>query len=80
MDDLFGNLMFKIGLTVEVLGLHVADTLRLRAAAKDHIGREELIALYFDDVADFNLVPLAGVEPVGGGVIGQTLLLVLLPV
>ena len=51
------DLVLEVGLTIEVLGLHVADALVLRAPHDNHVCREKFVLICLDKVADLNVAP-----------------------
>ena len=52
-----GLARLQVGLAVEVLGLDEADTVRVRRRQDDHVGRDLVVLLEQDHVADFELFP-----------------------
>lgn len=56
-EALGDNFVLEVGLSVEVLCLHVADTFVLSRLNHDHVGREKFILVHFHEVADLDIAP-----------------------
>ena len=48
-------LMLEVSFAVQVLCLNISNTLRERSSQNQHIAREKLILLHFDDTPDLNV-------------------------
>ena len=58
IPEVFGNaLILEVCLTIEVLGLYVADALIFRALDHDHISWEKLVLCHFDEVSNLDVSP-----------------------
>ena len=49
--------MLQVCLSIEVLGLHVANTLILRALHYKHVSREKTVLINFDEISNLDLAP-----------------------
>ena len=64
-DVLVGHLVLEVGLTVEVLGLDVADALPARGRQQHQVCREKLLLSNLDDVAHADILPGLSLELLG---------------
>ena len=80
VEVLVGDLVLEVGLSIQVLGLDVAQALALAALAQHHVRREELIAVHLHDVPYLDLLPGALLEVGGLLIVDESFLRVFLVV
>ena len=49
--------MLQVCLSIKIFGLHVANTLILRALHYKHVSREKTVLINFDEISNLNLAP-----------------------